>query len=149
MKRLAAYALIILAFNAESPMASAGSGSIEFGKFVNSDEQDFIRRYVAETPYHQKAASYKPIEFEEIGVEKFDLNDDGVDELILNFELSSYYCGTAGCQVFLFRKVKGAWQPIGEYLDLSADVTDEKDDGWRRIRTQDGSVMRWRGDTYK
>jgi hypothetical protein len=152
MKRLAVCALLVLAFNAVTFTASAASRSITFGKFADSGEQDFIRRYVAETPYHQEAASYMPIDVEYIGVAKIDLNDDGVDELILNFDLSTYYCGTVGCDAFLFRKMNGAWQPIGEYKGLMAAMSDEKDRGWRRIEIRDGdgdSELKWDGQTYR
>lgn len=80
-----------------------------------------------------------------IQVGYFDLNDDGVDELIVQLN-SSAYCasGVSGCTMYLFQRRNGVWAPIGD-AQSNVRAIDERVDGWRTLWGADmGS--RWRKD---
>ena len=86
-----------------------------------------------------------------------DLNDDGVDELIIQFSPYFCYCGTGGCTVIVYKKVDGRWRTIGGFLDSGFDLTilDQTDGGYHEIRTRGLSrgeeipfVLKWDGREY-
>ena len=80
---------------------------------------------------------------------RFDLNDDGVEELFVYYSIS-YYCGTAGCQTDIFRKSGDQWEKIGQITTIFGDLIgpfyliadDERIDGWRTFLSLE-SGFRW------
>ena len=80
---------------------------------------------------------------------RFDLNDDGVEELFVYYSIS-YYCGTAGCDTEIFRKSGNQWEKIGQMKTVFGDVMgpfyliadDERIDGWRTLLSLE-SGFRW------
>lgn len=98
-----------------------------FGEWINpklSLDQN-IERYVADA----------------IHVGYADLNDDGVDELLVSFE-TSLSCGTAGCSSNIFAKKAGQWVEIADWSTAGVVVTDERIGGYHTLKS-DQSGVRW------
>ena len=75
-----------------------------------------------------------------------DLDDDGVKEIFFYVSVIGF-CGSAGCTTEILRKTASGWLNIGETSTQgSAEILDEKDDGYRRLRTH--KVLIWDGEQY-
>ena len=78
-------------------------------------------------------------------VGKFDLNKDGIDELIV---YSGYLCGVArGCEIDVLQKRGSDWIKIGNVAGDGLFLHDEWVGGYRTISSQSG-VRFWNGKEY-
>jgi hypothetical protein len=127
-------------------------GSAHFRPFAENAEQAFIGDYLEQSPEHQRALDPKggPPVFEptDIWVGHYDLDDDGVDELILYFN-SLYHCRRGGCAVILFKGGEGRWYEIGRASVRDIWVGEEKHGGHRLIYSSTGRGLRWTGAKYE
>ena len=101
-------------------------------------DHDFIERLIKEVG-EECHCEVGPWSFH---IGRFDLNDDGVEELFVYYSLTPY-CGTAGCDTEIFRKLGGQWEKIGQITTIFGDLMgpfyliadDERIDGWRTLLT--------------
>lgn len=144
--------LIIIAFGlsmAGCASYGSGSGDIHYVAFEESGEQAAITRYVTQMPNYEDAKDLTGVRIDDVRVAKHDLNDDGVPELILYLEMSSYYCGSGGCDTVILQKTTdGQWREIGGMFGTGLWVSDEKVGGYRTIYSYKGIFLRWKGDSY-
>lgn len=91
-------------------------------------------------------------------VGKFDLNDDGIDELFLGV-FQSYYCGTIGCNVLIFKRSgPKEWRFMSSMLtyDNGQDrswptricATVERRGGWRTLYSSADILLFRSGTEY-
>ena len=81
----------------------------------------------------------------------YDLNDDGVPELIVKIGLS-YACGTIGCASFIFRRAGGRWVMFQEASIGSDSVvvaSKRPSDGSYRTFLGGELIYRWNGKEYE
>ena len=92
-----------------------------------------------------------------IFVGRYDVNEDGRDEL---FVYAQYSCGTVGCPITVFTKELGEWVPLFSDLAVLGDTTLEGEwvivmDVWTDPDTGHKSVFsyydgfRWTGNGYE
>lgn len=84
----------------------------------------------------------------DVEVAEADIDDDGIPELFLVIE-NAYYCGTAGCIAFIFKKNATGYELIcGAELDTQygggtgSAILPEKDFGIHRIRAAE-AIIHW------
>lgn len=126
----------------------SGPGDVEYVKFAESGEAESLTRYIVQREEYPDARELTGARIEDVLVAKHDLNDDGVPELILYLEMSSYYCGSGGCSIVILQKVGDAWREIGGLFGSGLWVSDEKVGGYRTIYSYRGTFLRWKGEGY-
>jgi hypothetical protein len=107
----------------------------------------FIRKIIRDDDpsfppwYEEEGAKAKPIEL--IQYLEADLNDDGVSELILQLTMG-YYCGTAGCNSYVFRRTPEGFEEICSptMYDLAIDILPQKENGYHLVDAGE-SIIHW------
>lgn len=118
--------------------------------FAKSPDQAFIRQWVLQMEGFPDSQCCAPWNVEEMEVVYFDVNDDGIDEMMLYFEVASYFCGNGGCWTFFFQKKDGQWREIGRgFLMSGASRGTEIIQGYRTLYSSSGIGMRWTGEKYE
>lgn len=127
-----------------------GKGWLEFFPLPESPDAAFLRNYVESDEGYEEAQQWTvgPWSADDMHVAYHDLNDDGVPEMFLFLDVSTWYCGSAGCQMAFFQKRDGIWREIGGSHAVSFWVSDEKVRGYRTIYSSRGNVMRWESVDY-
>ena len=103
-------------------------------------DRAFLERVVEEIREDCGSACLRQITLRNLYIGRFDLNDDGVEELFVYRDIS-YYCGTSGCRTGIFWKSGGRWEKIGQMRTVFGDLMgpfyliadDEWIDGWRTL----------------
>ena len=108
------------------------------------DEAWFLESFVAETWEDDPPDNY--IRDQDVLVGRFDLNDDGSEEIFLVIE-SSYYCGSIGCPSIVLKRDGNTWIKISDGHHGGWVLT-ERVCGYRSLGSRDG-VERWNGKKYQ
>lgn len=135
--------------DAQAPISS--NGRLEF-YFVGDIplHLTFLADYVRRSAGYAESQVRRQWRVLDLQVAYKDLNDDGVAEMVLSYaEVSSYYCGTGGCDLIVFQWRDGRWQEIGEGFMFAPWVSDEKVGGYRTLFTSKGPGLRWDGERYR
>lgn len=127
---------------------------LSFNPIRTSPDYDFIRQWVEQSDHYKESmdpATFIPWDIDELDVAYFDFDDDGVEEMLLSFtDVSSYYCGTAGCWVIFFQKREGQWQTFYQISGATIYPTEEKVLGYRTFYAGLGDHRyRWDGKQYQ
>lgn len=151
MRRLLALLLLLCS----ATMAFAGGVETPTWRqdetFAKSPDQAFIRQWALEIEDFPDAQCCAPWDVEDIVVLYFDVNDDGIDEMMLHFEVASYFCGSGGCWTFFFQKKDGQWHGIGKGFFITGATPDGPEiiQGYRTLYSSNGMGMRWTGEQYE
>ena len=89
--------------------------------------------------YEEEGAKAKPIEL--IRYLEADLNDDGVSELILQLAMG-YYCGTAGCESYVFRRTAAGFEEIcnDTMYDSAIKILPQKENSYHLIDVGESTI---------
>lgn len=112
-------------------------------------DRAFLERVVEEILEDCSNACLREITLDDLYIGRFDLNDDGVEELFV-YRSISYYCGTSGCRTDILWKSGGRWEKVGQMRTVFGDLMgpfyliadDERIDGWRTLLTYEYG-FRW------
>ena len=84
-------------------------------------------------------------------VQLVDLNGDGIAEALLNITYDSGWCGASRCPFDILDLSGGAARALfgGLVASPGSRVLDSRTQGWRDIRLEAGTVLRWRDGQYR
>lgn len=126
-------AILILAGLSQNAAANQGIGyniKFDYDKYPIEREaayQHFIKEY-------SEYSGDCKIEKSQIGIDLYDIDDDGKKEIFAYLK-NSNYCGTAGCSFEILKQSKN-----GDYLALNWDVSDQQ--SRRRMIVQDVAILK-------
>lgn len=118
----------------------------------------FEKEFQDEVRYREKEKLPHHDPYKSIGIDKYDINDDGKPELFvyLNFPL---FCGSAGCAFYIFqeqdRELNPLWWKMGGGNTPSPVVYDKiiilpsKTNNYHDIRFASGYTAKWTGKFYQ
>ncbi len=149
-------ALVVLSWGS-APAAGAdparpfsGTGWAQFDFAGDSIHFAFIADFARRWPGYAESQARRRWRTLDLQVAYHDLNDDGSPEMLLAYaEVSSYYCGTGGCDLIVFQWRDGRWQTSGDGFMFAPWVSEEKVDGYRTLFTSRGQGLRWDGSRYR
>jgi len=78
-----------------------------------------------------------------------DLDKDGVPELIVSEQDGTNYCGSAGCDATIYKKIDGAWKHLGGFSTPPEKLrySDELIGSYRALFASD-HILIWNGKRY-
>ena len=161
MKRLACWAIVMAGLLAPAVSLLAAERVVMHRDNIGTDFA-FINRFLKDLA----PKSYRPeqswglpeLTLDQVHVGRYDVNDDGTDELFLHV---LYSCGSAGCETYLFEKIDGVWMPLegnstvtvvdftridGEQVAV-LDVWIDPATGYKSVLSGE-SGFRWTGEQY-
>ena len=93
-----------------------------------------------------------------IGIDHFDVDDDGRDEILVYYN-SSFSCGSRGCSFLIFEKKNGRLEPLGwtknstsiTAYDVGTSILHSETNGLHDVRFNglNGHIFRWNGKEYE
>ena len=102
--------------------------------------------FLRQDRFYSKVIANGDMRLDDVWYGLADLDDDGVKEIFFYVSVIGF-CGSAGCTTEILRKTSSGWLNIGETSTQgSVEILDEKDDGYRRLRTH--KVLIWDGEQY-
>ena len=142
-------AFLAVVFAMQAPVMARAENRIMMHADNIEPDHAFLEQLVNEFREDCGDACLRQITLQDLYIGRFDLNDDGAEELFV-YRSISYYCGTAGCETEIFRKSGGQWEKIGQIKTVFGDVMgpfyliadDERIDGWRTLLSLE-SGFRW------
>ena len=135
-------AFLAVVFAMQAPVMARAENRIMMHADNIEPDHAFLEQLVNEFREDCGDACLRQITLQDLYIGRFDLNDDGAEELFV-YRSISYYCGTAGCDTEIFRKSGGQWEKIGQIKTVFGDLMgpfyliadDERIDGWRTLLT--------------
>lgn len=107
--------------------------------FSGTDHAQARAAYIAASPSTKEALAKATLKEDEIGIAKFDLNNDGVDEVLVYIE-NKFYCGPLGCDFRVYADRGGKLEQISPWLVVQKKiaVATTKHNGYRDIALMAG-----------
>ena len=159
--RCLVYCAVVAGLLAPAAVALAAERVVMYRDRIGADFA-FIDRFLkdlAPKSYRpEKSWGLPEVTLEQVYVGRYDVNDDGADELFVRV---LYSCGSAGCDTYLFEKIDGEWMPLdgisrvtvldstridGEAV-ATLDVWIDPATGYKSVFA-DESGFRWTGERY-
>ena len=159
--RCLVYCAVVAGLLAPAAVALAAERVVMYRDRIGADFA-FIDRFLkdlAPKSYRpEKSWGLPEVILEQVYVGRYDVNDDGADELFVRV---LYSCGSAGCDTYLFEKIDGEWMPLdgisrvtvldstridGEAV-ATLDVWIDPATGYKSVFA-DESGFRWTGERY-
>ena len=88
---------------------------------------------------------------------RYDLNNDGVEEVFAYAHNSAIYCGTLGCNLDLYTVENNTWRKVGDWIAIypvlpngesAILIESTTTNGYRDISFVEGTTFKWNGEKY-
>jgi hypothetical protein len=127
----------------------SGKGWVTFRRAAESPDLPFVRDYVENMEFYEEAQEWGNWNIPDLLVGYHDLNDDGVPEMLLWFDVSGFFCGNSHCDLYIFQLQNGQWRKVVLASQNGVWLNDDKVQGWHTLYSSgSGAFLQWNGTSY-